>query len=372
MRVAIVTESFLPSVNGVANSVLRVLEHLERRGHHAVVVAPGDGPTTYAGAKVVRVPSVALPRYPSFPIGLPSPRVEGALRAFGPDVVHVASPIALGALGLAAAARLGVPSVAVYQTDVAGFVTQYRLTPASSVVWRWLRRVHRSASLTLAPSSYAVRDLRRRGFGAVARWGRGVDLDRFSPRWRSNIVRHRLLGDAHGVVGYVGRLAHEKQLDRLAALQDLPGCRLVVVGDGPVRRQLERVLPKALFLGFLSGRELSTVLASLDVFVHPGEHETYCQAAQEALASGVPVVAPASGGLPDVVEHGRTGLLWDPSDRTGLRTYVSRLLMDVGLRRRLADSTRRSVEHRTWTSLGDELLSHYASVTSMTSTRATA
>ena len=151
MRVAIVTESFLPQVNAVTNTVRQVVEHLGRMGHEALVVAPGPGPAEHAGVPVVRVRSVGLPGYRSFPIGLPDPAVERAIAGFRPDVVHLASPIVLGAVGLRVARRLDIPTVAVYQTDVAGFARHYGLR-ADVPTARWVGRIHRRATRTLVPS----------------------------------------------------------------------------------------------------------------------------------------------------------------------------------------------------------------------------
>ncbi|OWY61440.1 alpha-mannosyltransferase, partial [cyanobacterium TDX16] len=278
VRVAIVAESFLPEVNGVTNSVLRVLEHLEAEGHDALVVAPGDGPERCGHARVVRTPAVALPMYRSLPVGLPTSEVRRHLAAFRPDVVHLAAPAVLGAAGAVAARRLGIPAVAVYQTDLAGFASRYRLGAAAGPIWSWLRWVHRQASLTLAPSTLAAWDLRRHGIAPVAPWGRGVDLDRFHPQHRNELLRRRLAPKGEVLVGYVGRLAAEKQVHQLAQLRGLPGTRLVIVGDGPDRARLQRRLPEATFLGFQSGIALSQAVASLDVFVHTGAHETFCQA----------------------------------------------------------------------------------------------
>jgi len=360
MRVAVVTESFLPDVNGVTGSVLRVIEHLTRRGHRALLVAPGrHGPRSHAGTAVVRVPAVALPCYRSFPVGLPTHKVETVLDAFAPDVVHLASPIALGAYGAAVAARMGVPSVAIYQTDIAGFATRYHLRAARRPVWGWLRRVHGSCARTLAPSTQALWDLRRYGVPDVHLWARGVDGEAFSPRHRDEALRRRLAPNGEVLVGYVGRLAPEKRLDLLAPLQDLPGVRLVVVGDGPSRRHLERRLHRAAFLGFASGDALSRAFASLDVFVHPGADETFCQAAQEALASGVPVVAAAAGGLLDLVRHDETGLLWPSDDPAALVAAVRRLAADPDRRAAMAIAAHASVAGRSWEVLGDQLIGHY-------------
>jgi phosphatidylinositol alpha 1,6-mannosyltransferase len=359
VKIGIVTESFLPQINGVTNSVLRILEHFRDRGHDAVVVAPGDGPSEHAGAPVVRVPAVSLPVYRSFPIALPTRQVESALCDFCPDVVHLASPTVLGAMGAIAAGRLDVPTVAVFQSDLPAFVRRYHLGATSPVAWGWLRWIHRHTSLTLAPSSVIAWELEQRGFAPVARWARGVDVDRFNPAHRSELLRRHIAPRGEVIVGYVGRLAAEKQVDRLVRLADLPGTRLVIVGDGPLRSRLERRLTRARFLGFRTGGDLSATIASLDVFVHPGEAETFCQAVQEALAAGVPVVAPAAGGPIDLVRHGVNGWLF-PSGRPDLlRGAVAELAADGAARATMGRAARASVEGRTWPELSDELLGHY-------------
>jgi len=364
VRVAIVAESFLPSVNGVSGSVQRVLEHLRRTGHSALVVAPGlDAPTRHEGIPVLRVPAVDVPRISSLPIGVPSPGMTSAIGDFAPDVVHLASPFVLGAGGMAAARRLGVPAVAVFQTDVAGFADSYGLGRSARAAWRWTRRLHNQADRTLAPSTWAVDTLVEHGVQRVHHWGRGVDTTRFAPSRRSAALRRRWTGGAEElVVGYLGRLAPEKHVERLAALVDLPGVRLVLVGDGPDGERLARLLPGAVFTGQLVGEELAVAMASLDVFVHPGEHETFCQAVQEALASGVPVVAVNRGGPRDLVIPGRTGYLVEVDTfADDLKAAVSALTED-GLRRHFSVAARRSVLRRTWPAVCDELVGHYRAV----------
>lgn len=356
------TESFIPYVNGVTNSVLRVCEQLDARGHATLVVAPGAGPTSYAGARVVRAPSLPLPGYRDFRLGYPWPGLADTLRDFAPDVVHLASPAALGAQAAFTARRLGLPVVAVYQTDLAGFARRYGLSGTERAVWRWLRSVHGAASRTLAPSRHAVAELRRNGIQRVDRWARGVDLQRFAPGRRDAALHRRLSPDGSLLVGYVGRLAHEKEVNLLSALRGLPGVRLVVVGDGPQRTALQARLPDVPFLGFQGGTELARTFASLDLFVHTGSAETFCQAAQEALASGVPVVAPAAGGLLDLVDHGRNGLWFRPGSGASLREAVGALARDDPTRLAMAGAARRSVAGRTWEVIGEQLVRHYEDV----------
>jgi phosphatidylinositol alpha 1,6-mannosyltransferase len=368
MRVAIISESFLPTVNGVTNSVCKVLDHLADNGHDAIVIAPAAGsPAHYRGFPVHQVPAVA---YRQFPVGIPNAQVARIIARFAPDVLHAASPFLLGAQGIAAANRLGVPSVAVFQTDVAGYARRNRLGSASKLAWRLVKWVHDGADLTLAPSRASYADLERAGVERLGLWGRGVDLQRYHPNNRLRpgaAALHSLLSGRAGgdvVVGYVGRIAPEKGLERLAALRGLPGMHLAVVGDGPSDdriRALTRGMP-ATFLGRLSGEQLADAYASFDVFVHTGTEETFGQTLQEAHASGLPVVAPAAGGPLDLIDHGGNGFLFDPSDAGDFRRHVAALVADAGLRSRLGEAGRRSVLGRSWQTICGELLEDYRSV----------
>ncbi|KRF34422.1 glycosyltransferase family 4 protein [Nocardioides sp. Soil805] len=364
MRIAIVTESFLPQVNGVTNTVRHTVDRLVDRGHEALVIAPGPGPREYRGAPVVRVRSVGLPGYRSFSVGLPDALLQRTLEIYRPDVVHLASPFALGAVGMRAANRLGLPTLAVYQTDIAGFARQYGIR-ADAAISRWVGRIHRRADRTLVPSTAAHDQLAALGVPDLHLWRRGIALDLFSPRRRSEDLRRTWTsGDPDAlVVGYVGRLAPEKQVRRLVEVAATPGTRLVVVGDGPARGWLERHLPHATFTGMLRGDELARAFASLDAFVHTGESETFCQTVQEAQASGVPVLAPAVGGPVDLVAPGRTGLLYDPTDPGALRRGVETLVRDDGLRARMAADAVRTVAGRSWEAVVDQLVDqHYAAL----------
>lgn len=368
VRIAIVAESFLPNVNGVTNSVLRVLEYLRRNGHEALVIAPdtpsgqAPAPTVHDGTPVHRVPALFVPKIASLPVGVPQPSIVRVLRDFEPDVVHLASPFVLGGAGLAAANFLGIPSVAVFQTDVAGFAGSYGLALAERAAWIWTRVLHNRANRTLAPSSWAAEALDQHGIERVHRWARGVDSVRFFPGERDEDLRAQWSPEGRLIVGFVGRLAPEKHVERLACLNRDKRVQIVIVGDGPERARLERLMPNAVFTGELGGRDLAKAYASLDVFVHTGEHETFCQAVQEALSSGVPVIAPDMGGPRDLVAHLRNGYLL-PVDRfTKLLPGTIESLRDSEVRARFGEAARKSVMPRTWPALCAELMSHYTEV----------
>ena len=366
MRVAIVTESFLPNVNGVTNSVLRVLEHLRRTGHEVLVIAPdtppGEPPAdrVHDGVRVHRVPSMMFPKVTSLPLGVPRPRMVGVLRGFAPDVVHLASPALLGYGGLLAARHLGVPTVAVFQTDVAGFAESYGAGVMSRAAWAWTRHLHAKADRTLAPSSAAIESLAAHGIPRVHHWGRGVDVDGLRAVGARRRTAGAVVARGSPIVGFVGRLAPEKHVERLAGLARRDDLQLVVVGDGVDRPKLERLMPTAVFTGALYGPELAAAYASMDVFVHAGEHETFCQTVQEAMASGVPVIAPDAGGPRDLVSPMHTGLLLGVQDfEARLPGAVDHLLAE---RQRYSLAARRNVLSRTWPVVCDRLLGHYDEV----------
>lgn len=361
VRVAIVTESFLPHMNGVTGSVLQILRHLERTGHDAHVIAPDATgiPESVHGAKIEPVVSIPLPGYRNVRVGaVTTHRVAGALRRFRPDVVHLASPFALGWRGALAADRLGIPAVAAYQTDVAAYAERYHVAATTNFAQNHILRLHRRATLTLAPSSESQQQLEALGVDRIRRWGRGVDAERFHPGARIDNWRRTAPDDV--IVGYVGRLAAEKQVEDLRVVQSIPGVRLVIIGDGPARARLQTLMPDAAFLGHLDGDELPQAMASLDIFVHPGESETFGQTLQEAHASGVPIVATGSGGPLDLVRMGIDGWLYRPGDLADLRMRVADLAGDARKRRAFGEAGRTAVEGRSWQAVCDQLLGHFA------------
>ncbi|PZU45878.1 MAG: glycosyl transferase [Microbacterium sp.] len=358
MRVAFVAESFLPHMNGVTGSVLQSVGRLTDAGHEAIVVAPG-APGAQGDERTTLLPSIPLPGYPQVRFSLaPTGALAGVIRDFEPDVVHLASPFVLGWRAIAAARALDLPTVAVYQTDVIAYTRKYAVPYATAFTASHVSRLHRAATLTLAPSSAAMAQLRDLGVEEMRLWGRGVDTERFRPERRSDAWREWIApGDV--IVGYVGRLAPEKQVEDLAALSGIPGIRLVIIGDGPARARLERILPDAVFLGHLSGLELAQAVASFDVFVHPGESETFGQTLQEAHASGVPVVATGRGGPVDLVRSSVDGWLYRPGDLDDLRERVRDLAGDAAKRQAFGAAAREGVQGRTWPALVDKLVGYY-------------
>lgn len=363
MRVALITETFLPNVNGVVTTLCRLLEHLRDHGHEALLVAPETNLESYAGAQIIPLRGVPLPAYPELRLTPPQPGLTAQLRRFQPDIVHLAGTMALGVTGRHAARQLGLPLVGAYHTDFPAYTTHYGLGFLRTLAYRYLRWVHNSCALTLCPSLATISDLRTHGFRRLRLWSRGVDTERFHPRHRSEAWR-AAVGAQPGerVLLYVGRLAAEKRLDLLAeVLPSLPNTRLVLVGDGPARPWLEQRLgsARAHFTGYLRGDELATAYASADLFAFPSDTETFGQVIQEAMASGLPVVAARAGGAIDLVRDGVTGALFQPGNTADLLRQAQWLLNTPEQLVSMRAAGRAAAERRSWSYVMDELLGHY-------------
>jgi phosphatidylinositol alpha 1,6-mannosyltransferase len=365
MRVGIVTESFLPQVNGVTNSVLRILEFLESQGHQAMVIAPesAGGPAEYHGHRIKRVP--AIPVQSLLPIGLPiampTRKLEYLIDGFAPDVLHLASPFALGGYTTRIAKRLQIPTVSIYQTDLAGFARHYGATIAQSSLRKIVGKIHSNTTRTLAPSRSACRELASQGVENIYLWRRGVNTTLFNPMQRSFELRRRWGANEKLIVGYVGRLANEKRISDLAVLDRDARIQLVLVGEGPAEAKLARELPHAIFAGFQSGNDLAAHYASFDLFIHPGPNETFCQAVQEALSSGVPCIVPTTGGPADLVTSQATGYILHTNRPESLLAAVEDFLARDD-RAEMQLMARHSVAERTWSKVNSQLLSHYQTV----------
>jgi phosphatidylinositol alpha 1,6-mannosyltransferase len=366
MKVAIVTESFLPQINGVTNSVLRILESLGTGGHEALVIAPESAgtPKEYVGHKVKTIPALPIQSVIpiGLPIGLPNRRLEHLIDGFSPDVIHLASPMLLGMHGAKVAKKLNIPTLSVYQTDMAGFASHYGFDIAHSSLRKLVGKIHSQTDRTLAPSRSACFELQSQGVPEVYLWQRGVNNELFNPNKRSESLRK--YWDPTGkktIIGFVGRLAKEKRISDLKYLDRNPNNLLIITGDGPAKERLKKDLPNAIFMGHKNGEDLAEIYASLDLFIHPGPNETFCQAVQEALSSGTPCIVPTTGGPADLVSHGKTGYVINIHRPDELESTVMHFKLRND-RANMALQARQSVLSRTWSTINAQLINHYEEI----------
>ncbi|MEV0156308.1 glycosyltransferase family 1 protein [Micromonospora sp. NPDC050686] len=371
MKIAIVTESFLPDIGGITTTVVRQAEALLDRGHEPVVIAPAPASPWPVEAErcvpypVVWVPSRQVSRSPASTrlrgarVGLPTPAIYGALAAYAPDVVYLVSPIVMGARGALDARRLGIPIVALYYTDPHVIAGPNRVADVTDWIWGKLCRIHGLADVNLAPTATTMRDLQDHNIPRVRLWNPGVDLRCFSPERRSERLRDALAPEGDLIVGYVGRLAAEKQIDLLADTARLPGVRLVVVGDGPDQARLRSLLPQAVFTGSRRGKALARLYAGMDVFVHPGGYETAGLTILEAQASGCAVIVPATGGASDLMQPDHSGVVVPSHDGASIADAVAKLAADRELLARMRTNALRYAARHGWQTSTDQLVEHF-------------
>ncbi|MBA2693284.1 MAG: glycosyltransferase family 1 protein [Rubrobacter sp.] len=367
MRIAFITETFLPATDGVVTRLRHTLEELDRMGDEALVVCPSypeGGPDDYAGAFIHRAPGIPFPPYPQIRLAPPNPGIGRALRRFKPDVIHAVNPIFIGWAALFYSRKWNVPLVASYHTNVAAYASYYRLGFLYEAARWYTRTTHNMAAVNLCTSRATMDFLHLEGVKRVRLWPQGVDGEFLHPSKASREWRERLSGGNPGdkLLLFVGRLAPEKGIERLKhVLREMPEARLAIVGDGPARSFLEREYAgeRAVFTGLLKGDELASAYASADAFLFPSTTETLGMAMIEALASGLPVVAARSGASHEVVTEGVDGFLYEPKDDGDFVRVVRRVFSEDCLRERLSAGARESAEGRDWWSSTRALKGYY-------------
>jgi len=334
LRIAVVTETWPPEVNGVAVTVARTVEGLRARGHDLQLVRPrqthGDAAGDPQSMQEVLLRGLPIPRYPHLRMGLPATGALVSLWAHKrPDVVHVATEGPLGWSALQAARRLRLPVTTDFRTNFHAYSRHYGMGWLYKPIASYLRRFHNRAGCTMVPTESLRSELQAAGFQRTLVVARGVDTQRFTPLLRSDALRSSWgAGPGDTVVLHVGRLAPEKNLDTLllafeAMRRQSSSVRLVLVGDGPLRDELRARCPDVIFAGLRSGVDLATHYASGDLFLFPSLTETFGNVTPEALASGLPVLAYDYAAAAQLVKTGVNGACVPYGDRA---TFVHQAL----------------------------------------------
>ena len=347
MRISLVTDTYLPEVNGVTTVLSVMRDGLRRRGHQVQVVAPDYGRPGPDDAGVERRPSMPFPPYPAMRLSTPwGDDVAGALRRFGPDVIHVATEGPIGWLGRRHAVASGTPLVTSFHTDFPRYARRYLGRWAVEPTQGYLRAFHRPAFVTQTPSGVTRNELLALGIPHAVEWGRGVDSAFFTPALRSEERRAALGAAGRVLVLHVGRLAREKDTATLveaflrAEAVLGPAAAFCVAGDGPDARAVRDALPGATHVGFVDRPTLAGLYADADVFVFPSPTETCGLVALEAMSAGVPVVGAAAGGILESVRHGVNGALVAPGHAIGFGDAIIALARDGARRAALARNAR--------------------------------
>jgi glycosyltransferase involved in cell wall biosynthesis len=359
LRVAVVTETWPPEVNGVAATISRVVHGLHERGHEIQLVRPrqtaGDTAAEEDRYAEVLLRGLPIPRYPQLRLGLPARRALKARWALRrPDVVHLVTEGPLGWSALQAAVQLKLPVVSDFRTNFHAYSSHYRLPWLRAPILAYLRKFHNRTACTMVPTEGLRGELAAAGFAGLRVVARGVDTRLFDPARRNHALRAAWgAGPADLVVLCVGRLAAEKNLGLLAqAFEAISGqdrrARLVLVGDGPEREALQQRCPRAVFAGVRRGEDLATHYASADLFIFPSVTETFGNVVPEAMASGLPVLAFDYAAPGQLIEHGANGLLVPMGDEAGFVHQAARLAGQGGWVRAMGAQARVKARGLDW------------------------
>jgi phosphatidylinositol alpha 1,6-mannosyltransferase len=367
LRLVFFTESLLPLVDGVSLTLGHLFAALERVGLEFRVYAPFVPPADVTWIHRVRgVASFTFPLYRDYRVSLPGGRrIAAELDSYAPDIVHVVSPTPMAIWAQAYARSRAIPVVATFHTHFVSYFPYYGVGGLEPLGWRFLRWFYTRCTATYAPTPNIVSELQGHGIAHVKLWSRGVDPARFSPAWRCDALRRELgAADDSPLVLLVSRLVKEKDLVDLVQMhRELrrrgASYRLALVGDGPLRKRLERALPDAYFAGHQTGAALARWYASADIFVLPSTTETFANVVQEAMASGLPAIVVDRGGPAGVIEPGRSGLVARGHDPVHLADQVERLLRDASLRRSMGQAGRQRACEHTWDGVTDVMISEY-------------
>ena len=369
MKIAFFTETFLPKVDGIVTRLTKTIEYLVKNGDDVIVFCPEGSPNNYKGAKIVGVAAMPLPLYPELKLGLPGPAVSDALEDFQPDLIHVVNPAVLGLGGIWLAKTNNIPLIASYHTHLPKYLEHYGMGMLEPLLWELLKAAHNQALLNLCTSTAMVNELESKGIQRTALWQRGVDTNSFKPEYRNQTMRAKLLGkypDTGSLLIYVGRLSAEKQIERIKpVLENIPDASLALVGDGPYRNQLEKIFEntKTNFVGYLAGEELASAYASGDIFLFPSSTETLGLVLLEAMAAGCPVIGANKGGIPDIINDGINGCLYDPDQEdNGEKSLIDatkKILRDSSTKEKMRIAARTEAEKWDWNQATLQLKNFY-------------
>lgn len=375
LKILLITETFLPKVDGVVTRLTATLAELTKQRHRVLVLAPPGAPTEHAEQQVMAAKGLPFPWYPEHTAAIPTPKLAHAARTFAPDIVHVVNPVLFGAWGIHLAHRLNAPLLASFHTDPK-VLNRLKLAWFRKPLEILNRELHNHAHVNLATSPQMIQLARSLGIRRVRLWQKAVDSQLFNPHAADGRMRRTLTGGDDGatLVLHAGRISHEKRVDTLAeAILRLSRgphtgrgtaasrLRFAIVGDGPARRRLEERLAgtPTTFTGFLAANELAAAYASSDLLAFPSDAETLGFAALEAMAAGTPAVAANAGGIPHIVQDGATGLLFPPGDSRALAERIARLASDPTELNRLSTNALQEARRWTWNAATEDLTRKY-------------
>ncbi|MBN1938023.1 MAG: glycosyltransferase family 1 protein [Candidatus Aminicenantes bacterium] len=366
IRVAVYAGMFIQDFDGATKTLFELIKSLRARNAEVAVWSFCRRPARLPGVPVHKVAAISLPFYPDYRFALPGSELFRRLRNFKPDIIHLTVPDAVGLAVSAFAKVRGIPLLMSYHTDFISYLEERNLWYLIHVWWPILRRYYNRADSLLVPSRDSGDKLAKHGIQKASIWGRGLPAGCFSPSFRSESLRRSWGAEGRKVILFSGRFAWFKGLrtfvrvyDLIKADKDLSPV-FVLLGRGPQEEELRARMPDAVFPGYLTGEELSSVYASSDILLFPSPTETFGNVIQEAIASGLPAVVSDEGGCQEIVRGTGGGLVAEARNAISFYQACRRLLLDEELYRQTRETGLQNVAGRDWESVNQAILDEYA------------
>lgn len=370
MKIAIFTDTFYPDINGVARTLKRLTTYLGDQGIAFKIFAPDSNFNEDSSTNIHLFKSRSFFLYPECRLAFPNLlHIKSELKAFSPDLIHVATPFTLGLCGVYFAKKLNIPLVGSYHTNFDHYLHYYHLQFLSKIHWRYMHWFHQACRKLFVPSPETFLQLKHQGFSNLEIWPRGVDCQLYHPYYDRGAVQRLYRTKGKYLLTFVGRLAPEKDIKTLLAVaKSIPAeinekLHWLIVGDGPLREELQAHAPVNMsFAGFLNGKSLAEVYSASDLLVFPSPTETFGNVVLESLASGTPVIGANSGGVKNIIKSGVTGYLCKPGNVKEFSDAIIQILSNDGLREQMGFAGRDFALTQRWDRILEDLIWHYTSV----------
>ncbi|SHO48233.1 glycosyltransferase family 4 protein [Anaerocolumna xylanovorans] len=366
MKVALFTDTYLPQINGVTNTLNKLIQYYQRAGIEYKVFVP-KYETEDDDCNTLRFYSIRFFLYPENRVAFPNTfRINSVLSDFQPDLIHIMTEFNMGLAGLNYGKKHGIPTISNYTTNFSQYMDYYKMPFLKQSVWNYMKWFHTQNDITLCPSFSAQKLLHTYGIHNTDIFSRGIDSDNFHAMYRSDSLREELgIADKTAFL-YVGRVSHEKDLDILSesyqTIHEKYGDKvaLVITGDGPYMEKCRQISPEdTVFTGFLKEKELSAMYASCDIFICPSSTETFGNVVLEAMSSGLPVIGADAGGVGEIVKHRQTGLKFAGRNAKELTACMAELLENPSLQNTLKRNGREYSTLRSWDKIFEGLMNIY-------------
>jgi len=356
--------------DGVTRVLYKMIEQLKEHNVENIFFSPIIPNASEQTTQMFEVPSFTIPIYKEYKFAIPGYKnFEDNLKEFKPDILHINSPCSLGYAAVKYGHKNNIPVVATYHTHFPSYAKYYKVKALENLGWNYLRTLYNKCETVYVPSQPIMEELENHGLDTIQFLPHGVDVDVFNPSFRSNYWREGLGLENKKIILYAGRLVWEKDLKDLAEVYKIITSKrddavFVLAGDGPVREELKSMMPEALFLGYKTGKELSTIFASSDIFAFPSTTETFGNVTLEAMASGVPPICTKEGGAYGIINDGINGFIAKPHNPISFAEKINYLLENEERRKEISLNAYKFAQTQTWDKIIAKLIESYSKVVS--------